>query len=169
MKSLAGKPSFEYFSGIGYDVHQLVPGRSLVLGGVGIPYRLGLRGHSDADVLLHAISDALLGAAGKGDIGEHFPDTDAKYKGASSVVLLQHVGELLAAAGFAVVNVDCVLLAEQPKIMPYKEKMKANIAKALKIDACRVNVKATTNEGLGFAGREEGMAAYATVMLKLAV
>ncbi len=159
---------FDYCSGIGYDVHELILGRKLVLGGVKIPYARGLKGHSDADVLLHAIADALLGAAGKGDIGEHFPDTDKKYKGISSLVLLRRVCNLLETAGFKVVNVDCVLLAEEPKIHPYKDKMKANIAKALDIDVCQVNVKATTNEGLGFIGRKEGMAAYATVMLRAA-
>lgn len=159
---------FDYCSGIGYDVHELILGRKLVLGGVKIPYARGLKGHSDADVLLHAIADALLGAAGKGDIGEHFPDTDKKYKGISSLVLLRRVCHLLETAGFKVVNVDCVLLAEEPKIHPYKDKMKANIAKALDIDVCQVNVKATTNEGLGFIGRKEGMAAYATVMLRAA-
>lgn len=164
----AGNKSFEYRSGIGYDVHPLVAGRRLVIGGVRISHLLGLQGHSDADVLLHAVADALLGAAGQGDIGEHFPNTDRKYKGISSLVLLTHVRCLLAAAGFDIVNVDCVLLAEQPKISPYKAKMKVNIAKALKMDVCRVNVKATTNEGLGFVGRKEGMAAYATVMLQTA-
>ncbi len=165
MRSLKGDKPFDYCTGIGYDVHPLVPGRKLVLGGVRIPYGRGLQGHSDADVLLHAIADALLGAAGKGDIGEHFPDTDKKYKGIASVVLLKHVQKLLEASGFQVINVDCVLLAEAPKISPYKAKMRANIAKALDMDVRRVNVKATTNEGLGFIGRKEGMAAYATVML----
>ncbi|MBF0387616.1 MAG: 2-C-methyl-D-erythritol 2,4-cyclodiphosphate synthase [Candidatus Omnitrophica bacterium] len=159
---------FDYCSGIGYDVHPLVSGRKLVLGGVNIPFKKGLQGHSDADVLLHAIADALLGASGKGDIGEHFPDTSKKYKDISSLLLLEQVRKMLETDGFKVVNVDCVLLAEQPKIMPYKEKMKANIAKALSVDLWQVNVKATTNEGLGFIGRKEGMAAYATVMLRAA-
>ncbi len=158
----------DYCSGIGYDVHPLVPGRKLVLGGVRIPFARGLAGHSDADVLVHAIADALLGAAGKGDIGDHFPDTSKKYKNISSLVLLGQVCQLLETTGFKVVNVDCVLLAEQPKIGPYKGKMKVNIGKALNIDACQVNVKATTNEGLGFIGRQEGMAAYATAMLRSA-
>ncbi|MEI6437949.1 MAG: 2-C-methyl-D-erythritol 2,4-cyclodiphosphate synthase [Candidatus Omnitrophota bacterium] len=155
-----------YFSGVGYDVHPLVDGRKLVLGGVTLPYKRGLKGHSDADVLLHAIADALLGAAGLGDIGEHFPDSDKRYKGISSLLLLKHVGSLLGKDSFKVVNVDCVLLAEEPKISPYKGKMKMNIARALEVKACQVNVKATTNEGLGFVGRKEGMAAYATAMLR---
>jgi 2-C-methyl-D-erythritol 2,4-cyclodiphosphate synthase len=159
---------FDYSSGIGYDVHPLAAGRKLVLGGVRIPHSKGLKGHSDADVLLHALADALLGAAGKGDIGEHFPDTDAKYKGISSLVLLKKVCQMLESTGFKVVNVDCVLLAEEPKIAPYKAKMRTNIAGALDIEPCQVNVKATTNEGLGFIGRREGMAAYATVMLRSA-
>ncbi len=153
-------------SGIGYDVHPLVEGRKLVLGGVKIPYILGLMGHSDADVVLHAIADAVLGAAGKGDIGEHFPNTSAKYKDISSLVLLARVREIVESAGFQVVNIDCVLLAEAPKIKKYKPAMKKNIAKALGIDPNRVNVKATTNEGLGFVGRKEGMAAYATALVR---
>ncbi|MBF0594848.1 MAG: 2-C-methyl-D-erythritol 2,4-cyclodiphosphate synthase [Candidatus Omnitrophica bacterium] len=165
MSSSTGSDQFRYRTGIGYDVHVMVPGRNLVLGGVEIPHNKGLLGHSDADVLLHAISDALLGAAGKGDIGEHFPDTDLKYKGISSLVLLRQVGHLLETSGFQVVNLDCVLLAEQPKISPYKAQMKVNIAKELNVDVCQVNIKATTNEGLGFIGRQEGMAAYATVLL----
>jgi 2-C-methyl-D-erythritol 2,4-cyclodiphosphate synthase len=165
MSSSKGYKQPEYCSGIGYDVHQMMPGRKLVLGGVKIPYKTGLNGHSDADVLVHAIMDALLGAAGKGDIGEIFPDTDKKFKDISSLLLLRHVAQVLKKAGFKVVNVDCVLLAEEPKINPYKAKMKANIAKALGIDGRQVNVKATTNEGLGFVGRKEGMAAYATAML----
>jgi len=155
-----------YRVGIGYDVHPLVEGRKLVLGGVEIPHEKGLKGHSDADVLLHAIMDAALGAAGMGDIGEHFPDTDEKFKGISSLLLLAQVGEEVRRSGFGVANVDCVLLAEAPKIRPFKSAMKANIAKALGIDPSQVNIKATTNEGLGFVGRGEGMAAYATAMLE---
>jgi 2-C-methyl-D-erythritol 2,4-cyclodiphosphate synthase len=156
----------EFRSGIGYDVHRLVTGRKLVLGGVKIPYEKGLLGHSDADVLVHAIMDAVLGAAGAGDIGEHFPDTDHQYKGASSIALLKHVAGLVAAKGFKIVNVDAVLLAEAPKIKPHKAKMRMNIARALKIGEDCVNIKATTNEGLGFVGAEEGMAAYATASLR---
>jgi 2-C-methyl-D-erythritol 2,4-cyclodiphosphate synthase len=156
----------EYYSGIGYDVHPLVGGRKLVLGGVKIPHIKGLQGHSDADVLLHAIMDAILGAAGLGDIGEHFPNTSRKYKGASSRVLLKQVGCVTAKAGFTIVNIDAVLLAEEPKINPYKKEMCACIAKALGMDVARVNVKATTNEGLGFVGAKQGMAAYATASLR---
>lgn len=156
----------EYHAGIGYDVHPLVDGRKLVLGGVVIPYAKGLKGHSDADVLTHAIMDAILGAAGEGDIGEHFPDTSRKYKGASSLLLLGRVAQLVAKAGFTVVNVDVVLLAEEPKIKPYKAEMRANIAQALGMDDKHVNIKATTNEGLGFIGAKQGMAAYATASLR---
>ena len=156
----------EYYSGIGYDVHQLVGGRKLVLGGIKIPYVKGLKGHSDADVLLHAIMDAVLGAAALGDIGEHFPDTDRKYKGVSSLRLLKQVGALAAKSGFTVINVDAVLLAEEPKIKPYKKAMCACIAKALGMNVSRVNIKATTNEGLGFIGAKQGMAAYASASLR---
>jgi 2-C-methyl-D-erythritol 2,4-cyclodiphosphate synthase len=156
----------EFRSGIGYDVHQLVDKRKLILGGVRIPYARGLKGHSDADVLVHAIMDAVLGAAGLGDIGEHFPDTGRKYKDAFSIELLEQVAQKVKTAGFCVVNVDAVLLAEEPRISPFKSKMRANIAKALGIDGSRVNVKATTNEGLGFIGAKQGMAAYATASLK---
>lgn len=159
------KPT-DYRTGIGYDIHPLVDGRKLFLGGVHIPYEKGLKGHSDADVLLHAIMDALLGAAGKGDIGEHFPDTKKKYKDISSLKLLIQVREMIEKSGLKVVNLDCVLLAEEPKINPYKEEMKENIALALNVDKTQVNVKATTNEGLGFIGRKQGMAAYATVVLR---
>jgi 2-C-methyl-D-erythritol 2,4-cyclodiphosphate synthase len=160
-----GQPT-DYRSGIGYDVHPLVKGRKLVLGGVNIPHEKGLKGHSDADVLLHAIADAVLGAAGQGDIGMHFPDSDPRYKGISSLKLLAQVGRVIKEAGFEISNVDCVLLAEAPKIGPYRQKMGRNITKALNIDVDRVNVKATTNEGLGFIGRREGMAAYATALLR---
>ena len=157
----------EYRSGIGYDVHPLVEGRRLVLGGVKIPFVKGLEGHSDADVLLHAVMDAILGAAGKGDIGEHFSNTDKKYKGISSLVLLEKVRKLVESAGWKTSNVDCVLLAEAPKIGKYKPAMTKAIAKALAIDPAQVNIKATTNEGFGFLGRQDGMAAYATVLLRL--
>ena len=156
----------DYRSGIGYDVHPLIKGRKLVLGGVTIPYEKGLKGHSDADVLLHAIADAVLGAAGQGDIGMHFPDTDPRFKGISSLKLLAQVGKVAGKAGFKVSNIDCVLLAEAPKIGPHRRKMCQNIAKALNVNVERVNVKATTNEGLGFIGRREGMAAYATATLR---
>ncbi|MBF0619782.1 MAG: 2-C-methyl-D-erythritol 2,4-cyclodiphosphate synthase [Candidatus Omnitrophica bacterium] len=156
----------EYRSGIGYDVHPLVSGRKLFLGGVEIPYERGLLGHSDADVLLHALADAVLGAAGLGDIGEHFPDTDLKYKGASSLLLLETVRQCAAKAGFSIANVDCVLLAEEPKIKPYKDTMKNNIARALDVEPGQVNIKATTNEKLGFVGEKKGMAAYATALLR---
>jgi 2-C-methyl-D-erythritol 2,4-cyclodiphosphate synthase len=159
------KPT-DYFSGIGYDVHVLTIGRRLVLGGVEISYSRGLLGHSDADVLVHAIMDAVLGAAGQGDIGEHFPDTSRKYKNASSILLLKEVCHKVEAAGLKVVNVDCVLLAEEPRIGPYKAQMRENIARALDIDPLRVNIKATTQEGLGFVGRKEGMAAYATAVVR---
>ncbi len=158
----------ECHAGIGYDAHALVAGRKLVLGGVTIPHEKGLQGHSDADVLVHAVMDAVLGAAGLGDIGEHFPDRSRKYKGASSILLLKHVGGLAARAGFTVVNVDATLLAEAPKIAPHKKQMADNIAGALGIDGARVNIKATTNEGLGFVGAKQGMAAYATASLRKA-
>ncbi|WP_232199138.1 2-C-methyl-D-erythritol 2,4-cyclodiphosphate synthase [Thermosinus carboxydivorans] len=147
--------------GIGYDVHRLVVGRKLILGGVEIPYEYGLEGHSDADVLLHAIKDALLGAAALGDIGRHFPDTDPRYKGASSLKLLARVKEILAENGYETGNVDATVIAQKPKLAPYIAQMNANIARVLGIDVDRVNVKATTTEGLGFAGRGEGIAAQA--------
>ncbi|MFH0754364.1 MAG: 2-C-methyl-D-erythritol 2,4-cyclodiphosphate synthase [Candidatus Omnitrophota bacterium] len=156
----------EYRSGIGYDAHRLTTGRRLVLGGVDIPYEKGLEGHSDADVLTHALMDAVLGAAGLGDIGEHFPNTDQEYKGVSSIKLLGYVALLVHKHGFTVVNADAVLLAEEPKINPHKKQMCAHMAKALGIDEARVNVKATTNEGMGFVGAKEGMAAYATALLR---
>ncbi|HWQ62067.1 MAG TPA: 2-C-methyl-D-erythritol 4-phosphate cytidylyltransferase [Negativicutes bacterium] len=151
--------------GIGYDVHRLVAGRPLILGGVDIPHERGLEGHSDADVLLHAIKDALLGAAALGDIGRHFPDSDPAYKGASSLKLLAAVGEKLAAAGWRVHNIDAVVIAEKPKLAPHIQAMNANIAAALGIAAGHVNVKATTTEGLGFAGRREGIAAQAVAAI----
>ena len=152
--------------GHGYDVHRLVPGRDLILGGVKIPYELGLDGHSDADVLLHAVSDALLGAAGLGDIGRHFPDTDPRYKGADSLRLLQTVGEKVAAAGYRVSNIDVTMIAQKPKLKEYIGIMEQNIAGVLGIDANRVNVKATTEERLGFTGSMEGMACHAVCLLE---
>ena len=151
--------------GHGFDVHQLVLGRSLIIGGVKIDCERGLLGHSDADVLLHAISDALLGAAGLGDIGKHFPDSDAKYKGVDSRELLRHVATKIAAAGFAVGNVDATIIAQLPKMAPHIAQMVSNIAADLGIDASQVNIKATTTEKLGFTGRGEGIAAEAVCLL----
>ena len=152
--------------GHGYDVHRLVPGRDLILGGVKIPYELGLDGHSDADVLLHAVSDALLGGAGLGDIGLHFPDTDPKYKGADSLMLLRTVAEKVRAAGYRVSNIDVTMIAQAPKLRPHMETMAKNIAEAVGIDPNRVNVKATTEEKLGFTGTGEGMACHAVCLLE---
>ena len=155
----------DYRVGIGYDIHRLAVGRKLVLGGVEIPHAKGLEGHSDADVLVHAICDGLLGAIGKGDIGEHFPNTDPKYKGISSLVLLKHVAGMVVDAGCRVGNVDAVILAEEPNFKNYKSKMRFNIAYALAIDEELVNIKATTQEGLGAIGSKEGIAAYAVVLV----
>lgn len=157
-----------YRTGFGYDVHQLVPGRPLVLGGVELqhPDGLGLDGHSDADVLLHAIADGLLGAAALGDIGMHFPNTDPRYRGISSLVLLRVVADKVREEGWEVVNVDAMLLAERPKIRPHVDLMRARIAEALRVEADQVSVKATTNETLGFEGREEGIAAHAVATLQ---
>ena len=152
--------------GHGYDVHKLVPCRDLILGGVKIPYELGLLGHSDADVLLHAVMDALLGAAALRDIGYHFPDTDMRYKGISSMELLGCVAEKIAAAGYRVGNIDVTLLAQRPKIKPFIPQMVENIAAVLGVDPGRVNVKATTEEGLGFTGSMEGMACHAVCLLE---
>jgi len=152
--------------GNGYDVHRLVTGRKLILGGVEIPHELGLDGHSDADALLHAISDAILGALGAGDIGKYFPDTDPKWKGVSSLILLKEVGAMCAERGFVIANIDSIIAAQKPKIAPYIQGMQKNIADALDIDSAQVNVKATTTETLGYVGREEGMAAYAVVLLE---
>jgi 2-C-methyl-D-erythritol 2,4-cyclodiphosphate synthase len=151
--------------GHGYDVHRLVAGRALVLGGVTIPHVKGLLGHSDADVLIHAICDALLGAAGLGDIGRHFPDTDPRYKDVNSRELLRQVRALLSRAGYGVHNVDTTIVAQAPKLAPHMEQMRANIAADLGVEPARVNVKATTTEGLGFAGREEGIAAHAVALI----
>jgi 2-C-methyl-D-erythritol 2,4-cyclodiphosphate synthase len=147
-------------------VHRLVEGRDLILGGVKIPHELGLLGHSDADVLLHAVSDALLGAAGLGDIGKHFPDTDPQYKGADSLKLLQIVGQKVTEAGYRVSNIDVTMVAQRPKLRPHIETMERNIASALGIEVSRINVKATTEEHLGFTGREEGMACHAVCLLE---
>ena len=152
--------------GQGYDVHRLVSGRRLVVGGVEIPHETGLLGHSDADVLLHAISDALLGAAAMGDIGCLFPDNDCRFKDADSLVLLSAVAEKLKESGFSIVNIDCTLIAQKPKMRPYIDEMRANIARACGISVEFVSVKATTEEGLGFSGREEGMAAQAICLIE---
>ena len=152
--------------GHGYDVHRLVECRDLILGGVKIPYELGLLGHSDADVLLHAVSDALLGAAGLGDIGKHFPDTDPQYKGANSLRLLEIVGIKVAEAGYRISNIDVTMIAQAPKLRPYLEIMERNIAQALSLDVSRVNVKATTEERLGFTGEGLGMSCHAVCLLE---
>ena len=152
--------------GHGYDVHRLVEGRDLILGGVRIPHETGLLGHSDADVLLHAVSDALLGAAGLGDIGKHFPDTDPQYKGADSLKLLQIVGEKVKDAGYRISNIDVTMIAQRPKLRPSIRMMEFNIAGALDLDVSRVNVKATTEERLGFTGQEQGMACHAVCLLE---
>lgn len=152
--------------GHGYDVHKLVEGRDLILGGVKIDHTLGLLGHSDADVLLHAVSDALLGAAGLGDIGKHFPDTDPKYKGADSLKLLEIVARRVQEAGYRVSNIDVTVIAQRPKLRPHIEQMERNIAGAVGIDVSRVNVKATTEERLGFTGEELGMACHAVCLLE---
>lgn len=152
--------------GNGYDVHRLVEGRELVLGGVKVPYGKGLLGHSDADVLLHAVCDALLGAAGLGDIGDHFPDSDPQFAGISSLLLLAHCVARVGEAGYEVVNIDATLLAEKPKIAPFKLAMRENIAEVLCLDLGAVNIKATTTEGLGPVGRGEGMAAQCVALLR---
>ena len=152
--------------GHGYDVHKLVEGRNLILGGVKIDHHLGLLGHSDADVLLHAVSDALLGAAGLGDIGRHFPDTDPQYKGADSLKLLAIVGEKVAASGYRISNIDVTMIAQKPKLKDHIGAMERNIASSLGLDVSRVNVKATTEEKLGFTGREEGLSCHAVCLLE---
>lgn len=149
--------------GIGYDVHRLVEGRKLIIGGIDIPYEKGLLGHSDADVLLHAIKDAMLGAVALGDIGKHFPDTDERYKGASSIKLLIEVNNKLKEKGYKVNNIDSIIIAQKPKMAPHIEQMRSNISKALNIDLDYINVKATTTERLGFTGKGEGIAAQAVV------
>jgi len=152
--------------GIGYDVHRLVKGRRLVLGGIEILFEKGLSGHSDADVLTHSICDAILGALGKGDIGRHFPNSDPKYKDISSLILLDKVTEIMTKANFTVNNLDSVIVAQKPHLLPYIEEMKKNISRVLKISPEVINIKATTNEGLGWIGQGEGMAAYTIVSLR---
>lgn len=152
--------------GHGYDVHRLTEGRRLIIGGVDIPFEKGLLGHSDADVLLHAISDALLGAAALGDIGKHFPDTDEAYRGADSLVLLEKTAELLKREGYRIENIDSTILAQSPKLSPYIQKMRQNIADAVKLDVQRVSVKATTEEKLGFTGEGLGIAAHAVCLIE---
>lgn len=151
--------------GQGYDVHRLVEGRKLIIGGVDIPYEKGLLGHSDADVLLHAVMDALLGAAALGDIGQHFPDSDEKYKGISSIALLKEVGKILQENGYMIENIDSTVIAQRPKLLPYRPQMAENIAAALGIEKEQVSVKATTEEGLGFTGTGEGISAQAIALL----
>ncbi|MBO4284500.1 MAG: 2-C-methyl-D-erythritol 2,4-cyclodiphosphate synthase [Clostridia bacterium] len=152
--------------GHGYDVHRFAPGRDLVLGGVKIPYEAGLLGHSDADVLTHAVMDALLGAAALGDIGLHFPDSDSAYRGIDSLILLGRTGALLSEKGYTVGNIDATVIAEKPKLRPYIDEMRKNIAKTLGIPVDRVNVKATTEEGLGFTGERLGIAAHAVCLIE---
>lgn len=157
----------EIRTGIGYDVHKLTENRKLILGGVHIEHDLGLLGHSDADVLVHAIMDALLGAAALGDIGKHFPDTDPKYSGANSIELLKHVGRLLKSKGYSIINIDSIVVAQAPKLAPHIEKMRRNISDALNINIDRVSVKATTTEHLGFEGRKEGISSQAVCSIKI--
>ncbi len=152
--------------GHGFDVHAFAEGRRCILGGVDVPSERGLLGHSDADVLAHALADALLGAARLGDIGKLFPDTDPAYEGADSMVLLAHVGEAVRAQGFSIVDVDCTVAAQAPKLSPYREQMRVNLAQALKVEVEQVGVKATTTERLGFVGRKEGIAAWAVALLE---
>jgi 2-C-methyl-D-erythritol 2,4-cyclodiphosphate synthase len=153
--------------GMGYDVHRLVDERKLIIGGVEIPYEKGLLGHSDADVLIHAIMDSLLGAAALGDIGKHFPDTDPRYSGISSVLLLKEVGKLIREKGCSIVNIDSIIIAEKPKMAPHIDSMRKNIADALEIDIDQVSVKATTEEGLGFTGTGEGISSQSIALLSL--
>lgn len=152
--------------GMGYDVHRLTEDRDLILGGVKIPWEKGLLGHSDADVLIHAVMDALLGAAALGDIGKHFPDTDPAYKGISSILLLERVTKLLRENGYEIGNIDATIIAQKPKMAPHIAQMKENMSKAMGIDSSRLNIKATTEEGLGFTGREEGIASQAICLLE---
>ena len=151
--------------GHGYDVHKLIKDRKLIIGGVEIPYEMGLLGHSDADVLLHAICDSLLGAAALGDIGKHFPDTAKEYEGMDSLVLLKKVGEMIEKSGYSVCNIDATIIAQSPKMSPYIKTMRENIASALCIDVSLVSVKATTEEGLGFSGRKEGISAHCVCLI----
>lgn len=152
--------------GMGYDVHKLVEGRKLILGGTAIPYKTGLLGHSDADVLLHAIMDSLLGAAALGDIGKHFPDTDERFKGISSILLLKEVGKLINKKGYEIENIDSTIIAQKPKMAPHIPIMIKNISEALNISEDKINIKATTEEGLGFTGKEEGISAQSICLLK---
>ena len=152
--------------GIGYDVHALVKNRKLILGGVDIPYEKGLLGHSDADVLVHAIMDSILGALGEGDIGRHFPDTDMEYKDISSLILLERVYNIMIESNYEIVNIDTVIMAEKPKLAPHIEEMRINISKVLNRDISNINIKATTTEKLGFVGKEEGVAAQSICLLK---
>ena len=152
--------------GTGYDVHKLVPGRKLILGGVTVPYELGLDGHSDADVIVHAIMDALLGAAALGDIGQHFPDNDPEYKGADSIELLKEVGNILRKEGYKVGNIDSTIIAQRPKLMTFLPEMRKNVAAALGIDVNQVSIKATTEEHLGFTGRGEGISSQAVALIE---
>jgi 2-C-methyl-D-erythritol 2,4-cyclodiphosphate synthase len=152
--------------GLGYDVHRLADGRKLILGGIEMPFEKGLIGHSDADVLIHAICDALLGAAGLDDIGVHFPDSDPTYKNISSMHILKKTAQMVLDKGFSVINIDAVIFAEAPKMSPYRQAMKTNIATALKLDPGRVNIKATTTEGLGMFGRGEGIGAMCVVLIQ---
>lgn len=152
--------------GHGYDVHKLVEGRKCIIGGVDVPCQLGLLGHSDADVLLHAVSDALLGACAMGDIGHLFPDTDERFKGADSILLLKQVCERIGEAGYSVVNIDCTVIAQIPKLAPYIDEMRSNIAAACGVDTDTVSVKATTEEGLGFTGEKKGIAAHAVCLVE---
>lgn len=151
--------------GLGYDVHRLVEGRKLIIGGVEIPYEKGLLGHSDADVLVHAVMDSILGALALGDIGKHFPDTDERYKGADSIKLLEHVNNLIISKGYKVGNIDSTIIAQSPKMAPHIIEMRSNIAKALDTDLDNINVKATTEEGLGFTGSKEGIASQSICLL----
>lgn len=157
------KPKMKIGSGV--DVHQLVKGRDLIIGGVKIDHEKGLKGHSDADVLIHSVCDAILGAVGLGDIGEHFPDTDPRYKGISSCLLLEKCGDMLMEKGYEIVNMDCILFAQEPKLSPYKRQMAKNIAKVLDLDPDLVNIKATTTEELGFVGKGEGIAAQTILLI----
>ncbi|MBE9503081.1 MAG: 2-C-methyl-D-erythritol 2,4-cyclodiphosphate synthase [Proteobacteria bacterium] len=153
-------------AGIGYDAHKLVEGRDLILGGVKIPFERGLLGHSDADVLIHSICDALLGAAGEGDLGKHFPDSDPKFKGISSLLLLKNVKELLGQKGYEVSNMDMTVVCQRPKLSPYIDEMVQNISRAVETPLAFVNIKATTTEGMGFTGSEEGIASYCIAMIR---
>ena len=159
--------SFNFKIGHGYDVHRLTEGRRLIIGGVDIPHTLGLLGHSDADVLIHAVMDAILGALGEGDIGKHFPDNSDEFLGISSMNLLARVNQLMKERGAEIVNVDSTVIAQKPKLSPHIEKMKSNIAFALRCDVSQINVKATTEERLGFTGSEEGISAHAVVLLEI--